>query len=364
MFCLKVFNFEGTLKAEKEDNRTFATLSNPVEQYLEKRVFLCFSFSSGKLDGFVPVQILDENGENWLFFMGADMLSAIVGPAGANVWYEIGKIDARPMQWNHVCLDLDPERQTINVAINGNVTAELEGVSSIAQTKPGKITIGKTDDFQFHWMVTNLHLFSPTPSLAELSKTLCRSQGDLLPWHLMIWQEKGDWYLVKEQKLEEGRVCTNRTTYDIPLKIYVEQEEGLELCQKLGQGVMSPPVGDAQEMEEFLDWFQENTAEGDDFCYNIWTPLSDEKEEGVWRSLVDGVREDFLPCAQNFCDKPKRESNAMAIYLPDRPLVYYDTSAAGSFCLSCTLNTSLVFRLKGLCLASILGESMFYRNYF
>ena len=71
---LKVYNFEGTLNAGNDDNKTMATLTNPIEEFTQGKSFgFCFSFKLGKTDRWAgPVEILDKHGNGWLsfFFLG------------------------------------------------------------------------------------------------------------------------------------------------------------------------------------------------------------------------------------------------------------------------------------------------------
>ena len=368
MATVKVYNFETTLTAAQDDNKTGATLTESIEKIIDEVAFVfCFSFKVGKIDYTGPLEIRDENDDQWLYFMLTPdqdgLLYGIFGASGSNEWYTIAKAKDQLNHWYHLCMDFDFENDKITVALNGELTAELEGVTAMTNASPSKIVIGKTMDYareenQYAWQLTNLQLFSspPTPSLQELSLDLCGQIGDLLAWDQMTWQREGNWSLVREDQLEPGTVCANKDTQDVALNMGINQKDGVKACYKMGKGVMTAAPKTPEELKSFLDWFEENDGGGDDRCYNIWTPLSDEEEEGVWRSLVDGSNATFLPCAPNFCEEENRARNSMVLYIPDGPVAFADVEGFQGNCISCTLNSSLTFSLLGLCSDSIMGE--------
>ena len=364
---LKVYNFQGTLAAGEDDNKTGATLTNSIKNIIDQNAFVfCFSFKVAKIDFSGPLEIRDENDDQWMYFMLSDSqdgtLFGIVGAPGSNVWYTIAKVKDQVNHWYHLCVDMDFENEKLTVALNGALTAELEGVTAMTTARPSKIVIGKTEcsgeECQYTWQLTNLQLFSspPVPSLPELSLDLCGQTGDLLAWDQMTWQTEGNWSLVREDQLEPGTVCGNKDTYDVALNMHIKQKDGVKACNKMGKGVMTAAPNTPEELKSFLDWFAENDGGGDDSCYNIWTPLSDEEEEGVWRSLVDGSEATFLPCAPNYCEEENRASNAMVLYVPDGPVAFADVEGSQYNCISCTLNSSVTFSLLGLCSDTIMGK--------
>ena len=187
--------------------------------------------------------------------------------------------------------------------------------------------------------------------------------GDLVSWTQIEWERRGNWSLVLEEEVRPDRVCSDRDTYDIPFKIHVDQATGIKTCNKLGRGVMSPAPKNAEEVQEFLDWFDEETTEPDgNECFNIWTPLSDEAVEGEWRSLIDGSKQTFLPWSPNYGARGPQD-NSLGIYAPEPETSFYDTvGEEQESCISCTMNRSLTLYLKGLCDGSTFGKKGVRRN--
>ena len=176
-----------------------------------------------------------------------------------------------------------------------------------------------------------------------------------MSWQSLDWEEGGDWDLVLEEEPEEGRVCSGGDTYDLPLKVGLTQEEGVETCRKLAKGTLSPAPTSTEELIQLLDWFEEETAEPDNECGNIWTPLSDAEVEGDFRSLVDGSKPTFLPWSPNYGAKGPEE-NSVAIYVPEPEAPYYDAGDTQIACVSCRVSVALTITLRGLCAGSYLGE--------
>ena len=179
--------------------------------------------------------------------------------------------------------------------------------------------------------------------------------GDLLSWQSLAWKEGGDWSLVQEEELEEDRVCNGGDTYDMPIKVDVTQDEGVETCKKLTNGTLSPAPTSTEELLALLKWFEKETKEPEHECHNIWTPLSDAEAEGDFRSLVDGSKPAFLPWSPNYGNKGP-QYNSVAIYVPEPETPYYDAGATSTACISCTVSVDLTLRLKGLCAESVLGK--------
>ena len=347
---LKVFNFENTdySPSTEDDNIPLATVLLPNQPLTDFVVCSSIKWTSMLYPGLYD--LLDSSEDNFLRWTldtstSPDTLFGIVG--SLEVYYIMAQRDFQPDTWYHICLHLDSGRQKLEAAIDGEVTARLEGVTGLGQSEPVTLSLGET--------VTNLHLFRADPSmpsLADLSRDLCRQTGDLLAWDTTVWTKTGNWSSQLEVELEPESVCNNKTRYPVALGIFVSQDQGLRTCAKLEGGTLGPDPHTSEELETFIDWYIEETL---DTCFNIWTPFSDQKTEGKFLSLVDGSSPVFLPWAPNFGNiGPK--ANSVVIYHPDRLTPYADVGSDQKNCISCSLPRNLTLKIMGLCLESKLGE--------
>ena len=345
---LKVFNFDNTSYSlsSGDDNIPMATVLLPNQPLTD--FVVCSSIKWTSMSNARLYNLLDSSEENFLIWYldtstSPDTLYGIVG--SLKVYYILAQRDFQPDTWYHICLHLDSGRQKLEAAIDGKVTARLEGVAGLGQGGPAKLSLGET--------ATNIHLFRAAPSmlsLADLSKDLCRQTGDLLAWDTTVWTKTGSSEL--EVEVEPESVCDNRKIAPVALGIKVSQDQGLRTCAKLARGTFGPDPSTSEELETFLDWYIEETL---DTCFNIWTPFSDQKTEGEFLSLVDGSSPVFLPWAPNFGNiGPK--SNGVVIYHPDRPTLCADVGSEQKNCISCFLPRNLTLKIMGLCPESKLGE--------
>ena len=197
--------------------------------------------------------------------------------------------------WYHICMDIDTIRGSMDTAINGKMTSKGvklgEGVAEeMARQMQGKLVVGKWNytftgqEEQFVWSVTNLHIFKVSDSLdlAMLTKDLCKKQGDFLAWERMNWKVEGEMEEVEER---EENVCNQPTTYRLLLSESTDQQEAVATCDKLGHGSMEEAVN-KEEIKELVRWVGARQWEAK--CLNLWTPFTDQSQEGVFKSLQSG----------------------------------------------------------------------------
>ena len=350
---LKVLNFENTdhSPSSGDDDIPLATVLLPNQALTDFLVCSSIKWTSMLYAGLLT--LLDSSEDNFLKWYldtatSPDTLFGIVG--SPEVSYILAQRDFRPDSWHHVCLHINLSRQKLEAAIDGKVTARLEGVAGLGQSEPATLSLGHHGE-----TVTNLHLFRADPSLpslADLSRDLCKQTGDLLAWDTMVWTKTGSWSSELELELEPESVCDNKTHSPVAMSILVTQDQGLRTCAKLDEGTLGPNPSTSEELETFIDWYIQETL---DTCNNIWTPFSDQKTEGKFLNLVDGSSPTFMPWAPNFGNMGPK-ANGVVIYIPDRPTPYGDVGSDQKNCISCSLPRNLTLKIMGLCRESKLGE--------
>ena len=108
-------------------------------------------------------------------------------------------------------------------------------------------------------------------------------------------------------------------------------------------------------MSNYTDWFNETTSGS---CEKIWTPFSDEEEEGVFVNLEDGTEAQFLPWMDG---QPNGGSlqHSVAIKTSGGNTPYMDVSPGAAYCSWCTLGSDLILSLRGVCEHTTMGKYLF-----
>ena len=368
---LKVYNFGGDF--EPHSSPSFASLTSSPTEELPKSFVLCTSHKQNKMDGNGFFHVLGEDGTAWfsLKFMKTPAeedveLMAIFGAEGVSFF--LGGIPNFKMKvWYHICSSVDTVNGTFSTAVNGDLISEgLEGGTELMKNKPrdlkSKLVIGAWINtwgnqghqyHQFHGAVSNVRLFSSAYSidLERFSLSPCSSgPGDYLTWEKMTWGLTGNGVREGESRWS---VCHEHETDDTVLAIPIPiiQNRALEVCNILGRGKL-PTASNQSRLLTYIDWYNRTTAAS---CSSIWTPYSDEKEEGEFVNLEDNSKATYLPWLKG---QPNgdRLQNSIAINPYMRLTPYVDLNSQTKSCSWCTVKLSLVLHLRGACLESCLGE--------
>ena len=139
--------------------------------------------------------------------------------------------------------------------------------------------------------------------------------------------------------------------YQVAIPYLVTQTNALKICRNLGKGVITSAASQ-DELNMFVSWFKTNTG---DACKLIWTPLTDQQEEGIWRNVHSGEIVDFLPLGSGQ-GKDGSNVNHMIIKLSKMPTPYEDVTEGKLSCFSCSLERSSSLILWGTCQDSYLGK--------
>ena len=263
-------------------------------------------------------------------------------------------------------MDIDTIDGSMNTAINGKVVSTGvkigEGVAEeMAGDMQGRLAVGKWNytferkEEQFVWSVTNLQIFKGSNSLdlAMLTKDLCSIQGNFLAWETMKWKVEGDMDEVEESA---DNVCSQPVTYRLLLSQTKDQEEAVATCDKLGHGTMVEAAS-REEIKEVASWVKANQGEAQ--CQTVWTPFTDQSQEGVFKSLVTGNVRDDLAWGSG---QPNGDTTQSSVRIMTESQFLEDIESYESDCFICHLRKSFAAQLRGGCKATKLERLFYLRN--
>ena len=368
--AIRTYSFE---EHTNDEALSFLTLaSGPLVQLPDQFIF-CTSHQQTKIDNRGFYHIYGEDGAPWMttkFSLGAG-ISTSVGLWGnfGKHWVYFGEVEELKLYyWYHLCHQVDTATGILSISINGKMLKSNVTVKSLKQNKPeylnNKLVIGKstrvmkTDDDkdeQFSGSVTNFKVFGEQNlSLKQLSENACEQEGDLLAWSDSSWKQTGQGIIEKDK--DTSKLCDNKGTYTLPLPLRLSQQQAANTCDKLGHGRMRT-TSSMEQLQELVELFQ---TELPGVCRNIWTPYSDQAEEGVFLSIEDNSKPTFLPWAP---DQPNgaESENGIDIRLDKSGEVYYydrhiSPNLDQFICSVCSLDASFSIQLRGVCEFTFMGE--------
>ena len=140
----------------------------------------------------------------------------------------------------------------------------------------------------------------------------------------------------------------------------LDQKAAIDTCAALGQGKMTF-VNDAEELMDFFGKFQDTVLPG--LCRAIWTPFSDEEEEGSYKNLIHPTIPAFIPWARGQPNGAHTENGVSIRWNPINPghaPAYYDQNEfqgkEKSICAACSLTEDFSLTLWGACRETLIGK--------
>ena len=366
---IKVFSFNST---DDNDLLSSAILVQRPTQALPEKFRACFAMKQDKIDGRSPFLIRDINDEPWI------ALSIWNQGGQLALWGEVGKRDWKAFQvferpwkfWSHICASIDTVSGNISVSIDGSqsVTKNFEKLvegKPINLDKKLEIGISDTDPANggkrsFRGLVSNVHfhISDGSNSIEALSKKPCETKGSYLAWSDMNFQVNGD--NVFELKEAEKDVCAVQIEfYDIVLPGKTTWIQANHLCKVFGGGAMAE-IKDDKDIEKVSSQMRKisSTPQAMSPCYcpTVWLPLSDEKIEGVWENTNSNSESKFLRWADGQPNGLRTQNHAALSIENSR---FEDYHAEKMHCATCTLKTTAILTLRGVCKDSYLGENWY-----
>ena len=356
--AVRVFDFDGAHSAAPGSPLSSATLTNGQEKRLPDRFILCFSTKLSKVDGKNPFVIYGQNNAPWLAFGFWDSGTEVI------LWAEAQKAWGRfhavlnpwTHVWKHVCADVD--------TINGNLSVSLGGeepifrrIDKLGTQKPeyisSKLVVGITNSSwdhrsdQFLGSIANINIYSvETNNSVECLSMKSSSKGDIFAWENMIFEMIGNGVIIEEVNLSNNPIQTRQIF--LPMMLF--WHDAVTYCKNLGNGWMTD-ISDQDDLNISIDMIQ---LLGES-CKFLWIPVSDETVEGVFRNTNTGNLETYLPWSPS---APKNNDAENYVMLDIDEQEYYDVNANFMRCVTCTLQSTTIFKLKGLCENSYLGKAI------
>ena len=337
---------------------SFASLTRNVE--LPKIFILCSSNKQVRFDDRGFYSVLGEDGSQWLsviFFQYPEAVDIwIFWDKGMYKLVSIG--NPKVNYWYHICLEIDLEENKITASVDGKLVGSVHEQNITNIPTYLKINLGKwlsTDyeEDQFQGSVTNVQAFTVATdhNITALTSQPCGVTGDILAWQVQDWRVEGTrWLLVEE--LEES-VCDQGDNYTVAIPVQMGIHEAMDICKMKLKNSTMPYQEDIVSLQAYTTWYFNIT---DGLCRAVWTPFSDEVDEGLFVNMFDNTKAAFLPWAAS-CPNGGTTDNFVRIASSSRLYRDTQTDGYGICCSSCLLDRSLLLRLDGLCEDSYIGDS-------
>ena len=161
---------------------------------------------------------------------------------------------------------------------------------------------------QFLGLLTNVNIFSLTPNrdIQQMSSSLCSisGSGDYLSWEQMDWSRNGEFLEILH--LGNDELCGDDSFFSLPLPTTLQWTEARFRCQLLGQGKFAE-IRSGEELRSVVEL-------SSPWCYYLWTPYTDQEQEGKFISVNDGeLISESLPW--NGAEEPSTQANYVAAYI-------------------------------------------------
>ena len=250
--------------------------------------------------------------------------------------------------WYHICMRVDLKGSKIEVAVNGkwlgNSTVNVTNAPSKLSMKIG---VGHNNK-QFQGSVANVQLFNEG-NVTAISGLPCQSwPSALLAWDPNSWKVNGSYWVLTEEF--EDIFCNISDNYNLAIHTWLSMSEGLDICNhKLNNSII--PFEDNHDLFlKYIAWHV-NTTGGT--CVDIWTPFSDKQSEGVFVNNNNNNNVTDIDFWSENEPNGGRDENFVTISVARKALVDVPEKTRG--CSSCSISSSLVLKLDGLCTTSMIG---------
>ena len=343
-----VFTFNSTPSPE-EKSLSYAFLVRDVQ--LPDNFILCSSIKQARFDDVGFYTIDGQDSQEWLAmeFQTFSKETKLIIRRGKS-FHKIGELpNAWLDYWYHICMRLDLKDSKIAVAVNG----EWLGNTAVNVTnKPNKlrmkIGVGYQNQ-QFQGSVANIVL-STDGNVTAMSRSPCQSwPSTLLTWDPNNWSVTDSYWVLTEEF--EDIFCEINDNYNLAIPKRSTVHESLDLCnQKLNNSII-PFLDDHDKFVKYINWHVSTTG---GTCVDIWTPFSDKESEGVFINMNNNNITTDIDFWSKGEPNGGRDENFVVISMARKALVDVPEKTRG--CSSCSISSSLLLKLDGLCKDSMIGK--------
>ena len=320
----------------------------PVEA-LPERFILCFSIKHVIIDNRSPFIIYGENKEPWLafsFWMSTAGLTLYAG-VRRSTWIRLHLVEEPWTHvWMHVCADVNTESGDLAVTLNGGQAMKVN-VYMLKTKSPknlnNRVVLGLNEwqNDQFINQITNINIFSYKNNIEIENINPCLG-GDYMNWSSTELEKIGTGMIITE----DDHVCDSQEEYEILLPLVASWHAANHHCKRLGHMTQ---INNAMQLNITGSLAKDSRKS----CYGIWTAISDELEEGEYRDTETGNTALFLPWGEGQPNGGLDQNYVIIDFNLDA--LYNDVTETEKMCVSCTLKTTKIFKLQGLCKESDLG---------
>ena len=349
----KVFTFDSSTP----EDLSYAALASPVIS-LPSIWILCTSHLETTIDNLSYFTIYGEDGKPWLTLSIWDSDGGIYLWARiTTTWIRVYKLQRSWLNfWIHICTKVDVKSGILLLSINGEPTTMLDAQSLKNQTPQnlsenmvlGLSHLDESGQQQFSGSITNVNVWKGNEStdIQILSNSLCLQHADLINPDSK-WRIAGNVNVENSEK--HRKICDKNKTYQIAIPAPIDWTDAMKLCKNLGSGNMTELMN-MEDIEHTLDLFKNINSP----CKNIWTPLTDEENEGGYKSSITGRINQFLPWEVS---EPNGFNDENHVLLKVSSKGYFDNvKSKKSTCVACDLFKTTIFTLRGVCKDSHFGN--------
>ena len=158
--------------------------------------------------------------------------------------------------------------------------------------------------------------------------------------------EGSHWSLKEEY---EEQLCAPYDRYNLAVPSEITLKESVDVCkEKLNNSVIPYPEN-ISAFRKYVTWHNDTTG---GTCRYVWTPLSDQNSEGVFLNMNDNSSAPFMIWDKK---KPNGGKDENYVEIRVRTASLNDVGGNGLRCSTCSLSSSLLLRLDGVCEDSFIG---------
>ena len=144
--------------------------------------------------------------------------------------------------------------------------------------------------------------------------------------------------------------CVSSEHYNLAIPSMITIKESMDICRAMLNKSIIPIQRDPETFLKYVAWHK-NTTLGR--CARIWTPLSDQTEEGQFFNMNDNATVEPQPWDRG---EPNGGEEENFVMIDVSGAALNDVAQTRLSCSSCLLPTSMLLTLDGLCKDSMIGN--------
>ena len=347
VLCIEIISFETSTK----ENISYWMIDKSIPF---PAVFtICSLVKEDLIDGDSFFTIYGSSGNHWMTLKSYAYSQVELWLRINTAWEKIIALPPHLMNsWIHICIQADTITGNFSVLVNKEPPLFFNKVELTLQ-KPknlnGKLFVGKSQDNirgirQYQGNVANFNIFSGSKNVMDMFESPCEHEGDIVNKYTP-WRVVGG---VVEKTEDSWMICNNYETYKVVIPTEITWNTARDICDKLGGGSIAELHTDRDSTH--IVTLLENMNSG---CKYLWTPLSDEEDEGEFRSSNAKQPATYLPWLQGQPDGVDTENH---VVVEVKSKLLHDFNKNEEHCAPCDLKKSLVLTLIGVCMNTYFGN--------